>query len=59
MGCQRQDADDAVTEHEVNNSPALKKEDVGVAMGVAGSDTAKIAGYIVLLNDTFVSIVMG
>lgn len=59
MGCQRQDADDAVTEHEVNNSPALKKEDVGVAMGVAGSDTAKIAGYIVLLNDTFVSIVTG
>lgn len=59
MGCQRQDADDAVTEHEVNNSPALKKEDVRVAMGVAGSDTAKIAGYIVLLNDTFVSIVMG
>lgn len=50
MGCQRQDADDAMSEHEVYNSPALKKEDVGVTMEVAGSDAAKIAGYIVLLN---------
>lgn len=59
VGCQRQDTDDAMTEHEVNNSPAVKKEDLGVTIGVAGSDAAKIAVYIVSLNDTLASIVTG
>ncbi|CAF4123693.1 unnamed protein product [Rotaria sp. Silwood2] len=59
VGCQRQGEIIVVTGSDPNDSPALQKADIGVALNITDFDVNKQAADMLLLDDSFASIITG